>query len=130
MRNFSFGTALFIRLGTNQAVDEDSFGAYEEDVTVTGDAVQYTPARVNGDPDDCHEAEGGYVEDISVTRDSDGKEIDVPDSMMEDLEEEADQSLADEADNAAEDAAEARYEAMREASEDDREEDYASYEDY
>jgi hypothetical protein len=40
----------------------------EHDIVVTavGTYVQYVPAKINADPNDCHEAEGGFVEDVEL----------------------------------------------------------------
>jgi hypothetical protein len=103
-------TTLFIRMGTDTVVDEEAFGALQEAVTLTGDSVPYVPAKTNGDPDDCHDAEGGYVDDACVTRDDTGKELAVDDDALNTLIDEAGEAEkgADEA--AAEEAYESRYE--------------------
>lgn len=36
----------------------------EIEVTVEGSYIPYTPAKINGPPEDCYPAEGGYAEDI------------------------------------------------------------------
>ena len=103
--NFKFTTTLFLHLSTGEVIDEEDFAAYEVDVTVEGDAVPYTPAKTYGDPDDCYPAEGGCIDDLTVTRDDTGATVDVPESVEDDLAQRAVEEFDVEAE-----AAEAAYE--------------------
>jgi hypothetical protein len=39
---------------------------YEFPFTIAFNATPFSPAKTQGDPDDCHDAEGGEIEDLTV----------------------------------------------------------------
>jgi hypothetical protein len=38
----------------------------DSEFTIVFNATPFVPARTSGDPDDCHDAEGGEIEDLTV----------------------------------------------------------------
>jgi len=39
---------------------------YEFPFTIAFNSTPFSPAKTQGDPDDCHDAEGGEIEDLTV----------------------------------------------------------------
>lgn len=61
---------------------------------VSGTPQKYRPAKVNCDPDDAHEAEGGVCDDLEVVLiNKDGKELVITDFLGKSVLDELDSKL-------------------------------------
>jgi hypothetical protein len=57
----------------------------EIELTVAYEIEPYVPARISGPPEDCYPAEGGYVEDMTVT--VGGQPFEITDEERKEIEE-------------------------------------------
>lgn len=63
---------------------DDSCELTEKEYEVSGGVSAFVPAKTYGRPEDCYPAEGGEVEDITVTLE--GKDVDLDDFSPKDQE--------------------------------------------